>query len=130
MATTCRPLYRELSSTLNAMRRCAVNGNGEWESRHHKSIVTLVDMLPSGSGIDNGVTFDLDASNSRKLVFTFGYHHMNEHGMYDGWTQHTLTVTPSFDGIDISISGRNRNDIKEYLHEVFHYALTQDVVVR
>ena len=49
---------------------------------------------------------------------------MNENGFYDGWTDHTLTVRPSLvHGIELEISGRNRNDIKEYLHETFHSAL-------
>jgi hypothetical protein len=52
---------------------------------------------------------------------------MNDAGYYDGWTDHIVIVSPSFDGIDIKISGRNRNDIKDYLHDVFHAALTEEV---
>ena len=45
--------------------------------------------------------------------------------MYDGWTNHTLTVRASLQfGIDLTISGRNRNQIKEYLYETFQCALT------
>jgi hypothetical protein len=54
---------------------------------------------------------------------------MTEGGMYDGWTEHTVVVTPSLAfGINIRITGRNRNDIKDYLHDVFHEALTKGVV--
>jgi hypothetical protein len=52
---------------------------------------------------------------------------MNDTGYYDGWTEHTVTVTPSFSGINIRVSGRNRNDIKDYIHETFSYALRSDV---
>lgn len=125
---TPTPLYRELSSVLSAIDNCRKSGNNSWLDRHESTIKTLVDFLPSGSGIDNGVTLDRDASTPEKLVFTFGFHHMNDTGMYDGWTQHTLTVKPSLQfGIDIRISGRDRNQIKDYLYEIFQNALTDTV---
>ena len=46
---------------------------------------------------------------------------------YDGWTQHILTILPSFDGFTLSISGVDRNQIKEYLHETYYHALMQMV---
>jgi len=84
--------------------------------------------LPSGSGIDSGCAIDVDASDSRKIFIDTSYHHMNDGGYYDGWTEHRITVSPSFDGIDIKISGRDRNQIKDYLHDVFYTALTADYV--
>jgi hypothetical protein len=86
-------------------------------------------MLPSGSGIDCGTELDRAACKPGKLVFTFSYHHMNEAGMYDGWTEHTLIVTPSFDGIDLRITGRDRNQVKEYLYDIYHNDLTQEVEI-
>jgi hypothetical protein len=45
---------------------------------------------------------------------------MNDVGYYDGWTEHTVTVTGSLtSGYKMTISGRDRNDIKEYLYETF-----------
>jgi hypothetical protein len=87
----------------------------------------LVDLLPSGSGIDSGTKLDLNASHAEKLVFDIAYHHMNDGGFYDGWTQHRIVVTPSFTGINLRISGRDRNDIKDYLYQTYDYALKQDV---
>ena len=52
---------------------------------------------------------------------------MDDAGFYDGWTGHTITITPSFSGINLRISGPNRNDIKDYLYETFDYALSRDV---
>jgi hypothetical protein len=53
---------------------------------------------------------------------------MNDGGFYDGWTEHTITVTPSFIGsMNIKISGRDRNQIKDYLHDVFSTALTEEI---
>ncbi len=119
------PLFRHLSSKLNAAENCRKSGNGPWQIRHESSIWQLVkDFMPSGSGIDTGTKL-ADESTSEKLVFTFGYHHMNEGGMYDGWTEHKAIVTPSLQfGYTLKITGRDRNQIKEYLHEVFDSALT------
>jgi len=53
---------------------------------------------------------------------------MNENGYYDGWTAHTVTVTPSLArAFNLRISGRNRNDIKEMMYQDFDYALRVDV---
>jgi hypothetical protein len=121
-----QPLYRLIASTLQAIRNCEKAGNSEWFDKHHESLRELIALLPSGSGIDNGTRIEEDCCREERLVFTLGFHHMNDNGMYDGWTEHTLTVVPSFDGIDLKISGRDRNGIKEYLYETYHYALTQD----
>lgn len=127
MSIRKRPLYAELASLLSAQENCRKANNAEWLDKHGASIKTLVDWLPSGSGIDTGTRLD-DSSTPERLVFTFSYHHMNDGGYYDGWTDHVLTVRASLlHGIDITVSGRNRNEIKDYLHETYHYALTQDV---
>jgi hypothetical protein len=120
-----RPLYRELASLVTAIRNCEKAGNADWQSRHSTRLGELCrNCLPSGSGIDCGTTLDRDRCTESKLVFLLAYHHMNENGMYDGWTEHTVIVTPSFNGIDIRITGRDRNQIKDYLHDVFHHTLT------
>ena len=54
---------------------------------------------------------------------------MNEGGFYDGWTTHDIIVTPSLvTTIDVRVTGRNKNDIKDYLAEMFDDVLTADVV--
>jgi hypothetical protein len=53
---------------------------------------------------------------------------MDKTGMYDGWTNHSLIVKPSFDGLNIRVTGRNKNYIKEYLADLFYEALTQEYV--
>lgn len=53
---------------------------------------------------------------------------MNENGMYDGWTEHKAIIKPSLVfGLDLKITGRDRNGIKEYLHDTFMQALTDEV---
>jgi len=101
----------------------------EWFDIWSDHIDTLMEQMPSGSGFDSGTKIDLSASHADKLVFTTAFHHMNENGMYAGWTDHTITVTPSFSGFNMRVSGCNRNDIKEYIGDTFHEALRQTVEI-
>jgi hypothetical protein len=127
-----RYLYSELASTVDALHTCETKPEqyGEWAGKHADSIDALVrEHMPSGSGFDCGTKIDLDASHAEKLVFTTSFHHMNDDGYYDGWTEHTVTVTPSFNGFNLRIGGRNRNDIKEYIHEAFSQALKTELTI-
>lgn len=125
---TRKPLYQELAALLQAQANCLKANNSEWLDKHGDSIRQLVyGFMPSGSGIDCGTNLD-DTSKPNRLVFTTSFHHMNDGGMYDGWTEHTVIVTPDLaSGYDLRITGRDRNDIKEYLAEVYGYALQQEV---
>jgi hypothetical protein len=87
----------------------------------------LEQYLPSGSGFDNGTTLNVDKSTPQKLVFNTAFHHLSEHGYYTKWTDHTVTVRPAFQGLDIRVSGRNHNDIKEYIEGCFDYCLEETV---
>lgn len=124
-----RKLYQRIASALQAMENCRASGNDEWLSRHRDTITCLVaNYMPSGSGIDSGTTIDLAASKPNRLVFDTGFHHMNDGGMYDGWTTHTVIVTPDLaTGFDIRITGRDRNQIKDYLGDVYAEALRADI---
>lgn len=123
-------LYAEIASLICARQNCIKTGNHEWQGKHEERILALVkETAPSGSGIDCGTKIDIDVSQPEKLVFTFSYHHMNDYGMYDGWTEHKAIVTPSLQfGFNLTITGKDRNGIKEYLHEVFAMWLDQSPV--
>ena len=42
----------------------------------------------------------------------------------------SIVITPSFEGeINIRVTGKNVNNIKKYLHEVFREALMKEYVV-
>ena len=118
-------LYQSLASAIDARTRCENTGNSEWFARWTDLIERIErTRLPSGSGFDNGTTVDLDKSSGERLVLNTSFHHMNEDGYYDGWTDHTITVKGSLVfGFDIRVSGRNRNDIKGYISEVFQNCL-------
>jgi hypothetical protein len=84
--------------------------------------------LPSGSGIDSGCKVDLDACNENRLVITFKFHHMDEHGYYCGWADYKATLRPSMQyGFDMKITGRYKNQIKDYLYQTFDYYFNQEV---
>ena len=116
-----QPLYKHIVSSVVARANCQKTGNTEWELKHAETLETIArECLPSGSGIDNGTQIDLDASTEDKIVLTTAFHHMDDGGYYDGWTDHTVTVTADLlSTISLKISGRNRNEIKDYLYDVF-----------
>jgi len=124
-----RYLYSELSTLLTARENCAKKPDHAWFDRHTDMIESLVkDHLPSGSGYDAGTTLDLDESHGDKLVFNTSYHHMDEWGGYDGWTEHTVTVKPALSNdFHLRISGRNRGGIKEMMYDDFRQSLMTDV---
>jgi hypothetical protein len=125
-----RYLYSEMAKSVQARLNCETNEKGntnEWHARHEDALDMMADMLPSGSGFDSGTKIDLERSHGGKLVLTTSYHHINENGYYCGWTEHTVTVTPSFGGFNIRVSGRNRNDIKDYISDTFCHALTREL---
>ena len=122
-------LYAAMAGLILARENCERFGKHEWKGRHTERLLRLVkNYMPSGSGLDTGTEIDMDKSEANKLVFNFSFHHMDEHGGYDGWTEHYALVKPSlYCGIRVIIGGRDRNQIKEYLHEVYETALHTEI---
>lgn len=122
-----KKLFEVIASGIDARLSCIKAGNNEWETKHEDNVRGLVSrFMPSGSGWDHGTHIDFDLSTSEKLVFYGAFHHMDESGYYDGWTEHSVTVRPSFiSQVNISISGRDRNDIKDHIVETFAGCLRQ-----
>lgn len=111
-----------------ARRNCVESGNEELEQKHGETIKALQESLPSGSGFDSGTEIDVESSGRLRLVLTTAYHHMNDGGFYDGWTSHTITVRPDLlFGFTLTISGKDKNDIKDYIGKVFTNALNAEV---
>lgn len=122
-------LYQQIALSFDAYLRCIKVNNSIWEDRHAETIDGLVkDHLPSGSGFDSGTEFDWDKSTPQKLVFHTSFHHMNQDGYYDGWTDHSVIVKPCLMfGFQLRVTGRDRNGIKEYIAEVFQDCLREEV---
>lgn len=114
-----------LASTIDAYWNCR---DLSWKTNHEETIGQIArDLLPSGSGIDGGTGFVFGASNGKRLVLSTQYHHMNANGFYDGWTKHIVYVTPTFHGFELRITGRDRNDVKDYLYQTFQLDLSAEV---
>lgn len=114
-------IYQQISRTLSALETC----NQEWQERHEEALGQIMKTAPSGSGIDSGTKLLLEECKPDKLVFQMDFHHMfhvegDPGEYYDGWTEHKVTVQPCLSfGFQIDISGRDRNQIKDYLYDVF-----------
>jgi len=124
-----RTIAAAYAAALSAHATCVKTGNAEWEATWSHRMDQLDRLLPSGSGLDFTPRLDRDASSVRhprqqRLVFErCHYHHMNEFGMYDGWTEHTVTAAPSFGGLSVLVTGPDRNGVKEYIGESFEHVL-------
>ena len=123
------PTYRVLASTLQAVLNCKESDNLDWGAAHTATIDKIMrDTGPSGAGINSGTKFNWESSRPDRLVFDTAFHHMNDAGGYDGWTEHQVIVTASLcSPFELKITGRNRNDIKEYLLDVFYTWLCENV---
>lgn len=117
-------VYQAIAGSFDAMGRA----RDEWIERHESRILAIVkEHMPSGSGFDCGTAFDFDKSKRDKLIFTTQFHHTDANGYYQGWSEHTITVRPSLIGeFALSVSGRDKNGIKEYIGDCFYYALNSD----
>jgi len=123
-----KTMAAEFVSCKTALENCIKSGNTEWEVRWYERLNKLVELIPSGSGIDTGPRSHSSVEIKPDAIrFDIEYHHMNDAGVYDGWTEHSVTVRPAFDDIDVRISGRDRNQIKDHIHEVMYHAFTRRV---
>lgn len=122
-----KQIYSELALLIGARANCERTGNTAWHATHTERAEDIVkEFLPRGSSWNCGTKLDFDASTSEKLVFRGAWYHADGHDVYNDWTEHTITVRPSLQfGFVITISGRNRNDIKDYLGELFDCALSR-----
>jgi hypothetical protein len=134
-----KPLYQHIALLVEARNNCLRDHAAakeprmldhwrEWADRHADSINELVrDHMPSGSGVDTGTKFGEDSKPDR-LVFRCSFHHMDEFGGYDGWTDHDIIATPSLArGFELRITGRDRNEIKDYLSDLYVSALSAEI---
>jgi hypothetical protein len=120
-----RKLYQELASSFIAYNNCVASNNTEWQEKHYEVIQNLISKLPHGSGIDGKTELNFEKSKSNKLIINSEFHVMDENGFYEGWINFSLIITPSWNGIDISIKGNfgKHQELKDYLVEIFGYEL-------
>jgi len=121
-------IYQHIATRLAAIINCVEAQNKEWEEKHRAFLNNSLISSPSGSGIDSGTKFDWDGSEPNSLRFFTAFHHMDEGGGYDGWTEHSIVVHPDLQfGFTLHVSGKNRNGIKEYLVDTYYEWLNSEV---
>ena len=123
-------VVRQLAASRDAWNNCRLSDVPSiWEERHKGHIAWLCkNKLPSGSGFDAGTrAHDIHKWNRQRMIFTTSFHHMDEVGGYDGWTEHEVWVYASllFDFV-LRITGPNHYDIKDYIHDIFYTSLIHE----
>lgn len=94
-----------------------------------KELALLQELLPIGNGIEKECVILLK-STEKRIVIDTAYWHPNDSYETSRWTDHQIVITPSFEGeINIRITGKNENNVKDYLHHIFHEALMKEYVV-
>lgn len=134
--TTPITVAAALAARLSAMRQCehgalTTPAQREWHDLHGRAIAFLItEYMPYGLGFQGIMRPDFDEtlSNAGVLVFHVKVRHVDENGDPDGVTEHTLRVRPAFNGLDITCTGRNKNDILERLLDIYRAALLGKVI--
>ena len=121
-------LYRKFASLLLAIDNCEKAGNTEWADRHAQKFADLMNQyMPDGSGFNSGTELD-DSSRPDRLIFTTTYYHSDEHGSITSCTDHKIIITPSLVySYNMRVTGRNKNDIKSYITDLFTDALDTEI---
>lgn len=117
--TKTAKIYIRLAELIAWHENTCKHNNQQWMSKTEDLINQIMDTAPSGSGVDNGTQIRMEQCKPDKLVFDTAYHHMNEHGYYDGWTHHQVIIRPTFGGFTLKVTGRDKRDIKDYLGEMY-----------
>ena len=118
-------IYQRLAQLVQRALRHEEDFSGE--NLREELSCFVYDYLPSGSGLDRDVEVDLDRCTDNKIVLDVAYHHMDKHGYYVKWTSHSIILTPDWNDINIKVTGRDHNFIKDYLADIFYQALTEEV---
>ncbi len=121
-----------IASLLLAIKNCERPGflthAQDMQDMHEHALKRIMDEAPRGSGFNHGTSLNREKRNDNQILFVTGFHHMDENGFYDGWTWHNVYVRANLVfGLKITISGSDRNGIKDYIHEVFHSWLAKQV---
>lgn len=121
-------VIQAIAAAFELWARCSGADWRDGARTHGAAIKALVaDYLPNNSGCDVTV-FDFDESRVDRLIFMREFHHADFLGRDDGWTSHRIIVTPSLArGFDVTVTGRNRNDVRAHLFRTYSHALAQSL---
>lgn len=122
-------IYIELARQIGRVHNLQNHDHDQWLIVRDDIDEFVKKIFPHGSGFDTGTKLDWDKSTPDKIVFNADFHHMDDNGYYDGWSEHTITVRSCMQfGFNLKIGGRNRNGIKDYISEIFDHILNSEIV--
>ena len=130
MPTVIQALASKILARENCARDCDEKPHlAEWIQKHQDAADEIArDYLPRGSGFDSGTLIDWARSRPERVVLLVGFHRMDEHGMYSGWCEYTVTVRASLVfGIDLRVTGPNADGLRDYVAECVRDALTREI---
>lgn len=126
------PIYQQIARQISHRQRL-LNSDEDTSkglSDCEDKLDDLADLLPSGSGIDDGTRIDLEKSRPDMVILNSSYHVMID-GMYSYWRDYTVTIFPSLCFpfmLDIDLDEpENTDDIQDYLYQTYEQALTEEV---
>jgi hypothetical protein len=120
-------LIAKIYRTLQAEDSCKKVNNTQWQKNHSYYLDELEkNYLPHGSGIDSGCTIDREFKKDR-IVINVPFHNMDENGFYCGWSEFKIICKPEFDSISLRITGKDKYYVKDYLYDLFHNCLEQEI---
>jgi hypothetical protein len=127
-----KPVWQHLGSMVESFYRFHQCDRPEYVVKVVTSIDDLCrEFLPSGSGFNNGTQWvEPDHWDTKPSIVKLktAFHHMNETGCYDGWTDHQVKFWSTLGGsLDLVVTGKDRNGIKDYIGDTFHDALCVNV---
>lgn len=110
-----------IASFAESIERCVDTEKCETMRKDLEKFVETV--FPHGSGFDYGTK--IAQATSKKIVLETEYHHMNDCG-YTNWTHHKIILTPAFNSYNMRVTGRNQNEIKDIIADMFTEILDTD----
>lgn len=121
MTTT---FIQALEAAYTARDNCQRAGNKKWKDLWDERMEQLTELLPHGSGFDSGT--HILTITPTFVVFKTAFHHMDDNGGYDRWTEHYVKAISLLSGFKVIVSGMNYREIKDYIGEVFYHLLSSE----
>lgn len=125
-----KTIAQRISELKQQIANCIDSGNTTWMAKAELELNQWLQEMPSGSRFDAGTV--LESASPQELVFNTAFHHMNDNGMYTGWTHHRVIARAVFGEFTVNVTGREQrgnksNNIKEYIGEVFYHWLSTEL---
>jgi hypothetical protein len=133
MARNRVSLTAALVSVKAAFDGCTSKGT-EWgpEGRiWYEMFDGLVSLIPTGGDGSRADTMDNYGPRSltisaTEIAFSVGYRHPNDRGR--GWTHHSVVIRPTFTGVDVAVSGLDRDGVAGRIRTEMTEAFSRTVV--